>query len=181
MKTQSQNLLKRKHPLNSKVDRKPPFSIRLAQQTDAKAVSALIIGLSDFFAISSSTQNADKFWQSVSPKAVAERISSDSYVCYVAENPSGLCGFVALRGRSHLYHLFVAEHSHRQGLARLLWRKILDHANKPKITVNSSVYAVPVYERLGFIKTEPERCEDGITFVPMVFKTENWQSIQPDV
>ena len=35
------------------------------------------------------------------------------------------------------------------------------------ITVNSSPYAVPIYERLGFRQTKPEQVVDGIRIVPM--------------
>jgi hypothetical protein len=37
-----------------------------------------------------------------------------------------------------------------------------------QVTVNSSPYAVPIYERLGFIKTaEQQEHENGIIYVPM--------------
>ena len=35
------------------------------------------------------------------------------------------------------------------------------------ITVNSSRYGVPVYEKLGFIKMEEEKEQDGLKFTPM--------------
>ena len=35
------------------------------------------------------------------------------------------------------------------------------------VTVNSSLYAVEAYRRLGFVETEPRRTVNGIPFVPM--------------
>ncbi|MGD9950430.1 MAG: GNAT family N-acetyltransferase [Desulfobulbus sp.] len=38
-----------------------------------------------------------------------------------------------------------------------------------QITVNSSLNAVPSYERLGFKTTSEEQCFNGIRFIPMDF------------
>lgn len=73
---------------------------------------------------------------------------------------------IALRGNSHDYHLFVAQAFQRKGLGRSLWRRVyqaaLEAGNNWRFTVNSSVSAVPVYERLGFVaigsKVEKKRC-----------------------
>lgn len=35
-------------------------------------------------------------------------------------------------------------------------------------TVNASNYAVPVYEALGFVRTAPMQCKNGVYFNPMV-------------
>lgn len=35
------------------------------------------------------------------------------------------------------------------------------------VTVNSSAYAVPVYQHLGFVVMRPEQCVSGIRFTPM--------------
>jgi len=49
---------------------------------------------------------------------------------------------------------------------------VLEELKKDKgmtqITVNSSPYAVKVYERLGFVKTEEQQEKDGILYVPMM-------------
>ena len=35
------------------------------------------------------------------------------------------------------------------------------------ITVNSSRYAVPIYEKLGFVKMKEEKEQDGLNLLPM--------------
>jgi predicted GNAT family N-acyltransferase len=35
------------------------------------------------------------------------------------------------------------------------------------VTVNASLYAVPVHQRLGFVATGEPRSQNGITSVPM--------------
>ena len=38
------------------------------------------------------------------------------------------------------------------------------------VTVNSSLYAVPVYQRLGFEADSPPQRRNGLDFVPMTAK-----------
>ena len=76
-------------------------------------------------------------------------------------------------GRSHLCLLFVEKACHRQGIARALFSALRDHCrtapDTPRITVNSSPYAVGAYRRLGFRTTGDERTVDGIRFTPMEY------------
>ena len=44
---------------------------------------------------------------------------------------------------------------------------IIDDNENSFITVNSSRYAVSIYEKIGFIKTEEEKEQDGLKFTPM--------------
>lgn len=149
------------------------FSTRRAVESDALAVSELIVGLSEYFASDSVTQISQKFWDSVSVKAVADRITSSDFYCLVAEDSNGLSGFVAFRNPSHLFHLFVAAHAQSCGLGKLLWQKVLDHSACSEISVNSSVFAVPFYRRLGFTRVGPDKSEDGISYIPMVRKSDS--------
>ena len=75
--------------------------------------------------------------------------------------------------RSHLCLLFVEKACHRQGIARALFSALRDHCrtapDTPRITVNSSPYAVEAYRRLGFRATGSERTVDGIRFTPMEY------------
>ena len=146
-----------------------PFLIRTAIQADALAVSELIAGLSEYFASGPVSQISQEFWDSISVEAVTERIISPDFICFVAEDIHGLSGFVAFRSPSHLLHLFVASRVQSQGLGKLLWQKALDQSASSKITVNSSVFAVPFYQRLGFVRVGLDKSEGGISYSPMVF------------
>ena len=44
---------------------------------------------------------------------------------------------------------------------------IIDDNENSFIIVNSSRYAVPIYQNLGFIKIEEEKEQDGLKFTPM--------------
>ena len=89
---------------------------------------------------------------------------------YVQEDE--IIGVLVIRDISHISIMFVDKRYHRKGIAKKLFTTFLDELRKNKevkqITVNSSPYAVRIYEQLGFIKIG-EQCEreDGIIFTPM--------------
>lgn len=145
--------------------------IRRATPADAKAISALILGVSRYFTLHPAGVGAEAFLATVSAEAIHGYLSSPDFVYRVAEDDGGLAGVVAIRENRHLYHLFVAPDGHRRGLARRLWTEAMDAAlqagNPGEFTVNSTPYAVPVYERFGFVATGPRVETNGIAFVPM--------------
>ena len=144
---------------------------RLATPADAEAISALIRGVSRFFTLRPDGAGAEAFMETISPEAIRGYLSSPEYVYRVAEDDGALAGVVAIRDNRHLYHLFVAPDGHRRGLARRLWTEAMDTAlragNPGEFTVNSSPYAVPVYERFGFVAMGPRTEANGIAFIPM--------------
>ena len=82
-----------------------------------------------------------------------------------------IVGVIATRDISHIALMFVDKKHHRQGVAKQLYSTVLSEIRKnadiTQVTVNSSPYAVAVYERLGFIQTDVQQEKDGIIFVPM--------------
>ena len=83
-----------------------------------------------------------------------------------------IVGVISTRDISHISLMFVERRHHRKGIARELFHTVLDEVRKTseaRITVNSSPYAVPVYERLGFTQTGAQQEKDGIIFVPMAY------------
>ncbi|KXA24931.1 hypothetical protein HMPREF3221_00378 [Fusobacterium nucleatum] len=44
---------------------------------------------------------------------------------------------------------------------------VVNNNENSYITVNSSRYGVSIYEKLGFVKTEEEKEQDGLKFTPM--------------
>ena len=94
-----------------------------------------------------------------------------------------IAGVIATRDISHIALMFVDKQHHRKGIARSLYNTVLSelsrNADVMKITVNSSPYAVPVYERLGFIKTNEQQEKDGIIYVPMVHTINKSSTIKP--
>jgi GNAT superfamily N-acetyltransferase len=135
------------------------MQIRLATKDDATAISGLIRPLAERdIAQEYSAEGADNLLGSMSPEAI-ERYLSENYRYHVAEENGELAGVVATWENRHLYHLFVAEAFQRQGLARRLWeiarQACLEAGGSGTFTVNSSRFAVGVYQRLGFVEASP--------------------------
>ena len=75
-----------------------------------------------------------------------------------------------MRDNTHLFHMFVP-----RACTGAAWRAVC--AGRPRgvagqgrvtaFTVNSSAYALPLYESLGFVATGPKVETGGIAFVPM--------------
>jgi len=81
-----------------------------------------------------------------------------------------IIGVISTENTSHISLMFVAKQHHRKGIARKLFdivREDLVKQSTTQITVNSSPYAVKVYESLGFVKTGEQQENDGIIFIPM--------------
>lgn len=95
------------------------------------------------------------------------------HVYHVAAEAGVLAGFIAIRGNSHVFHLFVDKRWHRRGLARRLWETARDAAmargGDGTFTVNASNHAVPVYAAFGFGAVAPAQCVKGLYFNPMRF------------
>ena len=82
-----------------------------------------------------------------------------------------LVGIIATRNEGrHVALFFVDGDYHRKGIGRKLWDAVLEDSTAEEITVNSSEYAVNIYRKLGFEQAENLREENGIRFVPMVYR-----------
>ena len=145
------------------------FEIHDAAEQDAEAISALIGELKYLFLDASSDEASRSFLQSLTPDAVRQRIACNDYLHLVAESGGQIVGVIVMRNRSHLYHLFVSAPYHRHGIAKSLWARAQRDPGTSTYTVNSSLFAVPVYERLGFTASGSLQSKDGVTFQPMLF------------
>lgn len=87
-------------------------------------------------------------------------------------------GIIALKNTNHISLLFVDPNYHCQGVAKRLFSFLRGYlaaqGQKGKITVNSSPYAVEVYRRLGFKVTDSLQEQNGIKYVPMVYKNQTY-------
>lgn len=79
-----------------------------------------------------------------------------------------LVGTFAMR-QGHVSLLFVKKAFHRRGIAKNLFLHVLEQIKSEVITVNSSPYALEVYEKLGFTAVNSEQLINGIRYTPMVY------------
>ena len=145
------------------------MDIREAKPEHSESISILINSVAHYFTLDPSGKGAEFFLESITPEAIRSYISDPSYYYLVAFQDEELAGVAALKEGTHLFHLFVAPPFQKKGLSRQLWDAIQDGAklDNSKFTVNSTPYAVPVYEKLGFNVTGPRTEMNGIAFVPM--------------
>ena len=145
--------------------------IALAESSQVEAISALIRSLAGYFVATPDDEQVGPFLYSLHPSSIAALIADPAFRYYTATSGDTLRGVIALRDRAHVHHLFVAPDGHRRGIARALWEHAQAEAHRPgeggAFTVNSSLYAVPVYERFGFCIIAPETERNGVRFVPM--------------
>lgn len=99
-----------------------------------------------------------------------------SFFLCAKDNKQNLLGIMEIRNYNHISLLFVHKKHHKKGLSRLLYqeavKKIIDAGNKSErnplvITVNSSIYAAKIYEKLGFVALKETQYVEGMRFIPM--------------
>lgn len=154
------------------------FEIRPATASDAEAISHLITGWAHHY-LADPAPEAAPFLATLTPSATAERITAENFRYYVAQGADGVDGVIAIRNGSHLYHLFVRAEAHGQGIARALWEHAKAQSGHSRFVVNSSLPAIPVYERFGFVIKAAPQTANGLVFVPMEYTHEAGNSLQP--
>jgi GNAT superfamily N-acetyltransferase len=149
------------------------MEIRPATPEDAGTISELILRLTHYFTLDPDGKGAETFLETISPEGIAGFIKAPDFQYLAGIIDGKIAGVVAIRDNRHLYHLFVAPVFHRQGLAKELWehamRESLVRGNPGEFTVNSTLYAVPVYASFGFEVVGEKIETNGIAFVPMKF------------
>jgi hypothetical protein len=145
------------------------ISFRPADASDATAISLLIHSLAGYIEDEPVNPQVESYLDTITPEALSARIAAPGFTYIVAEDHSGVCGVAALRDSRHVYHLFVRQELHRRGLARELWERLRSSSSSSFFTVNSSLFAVPVYTRLGFVSTGEKQSRNGVTVQPMVY------------
>ena len=91
-----------------------------------------------------------------------------SFKVYGAFEDNILKGLIATdRRKRHINLFFVDKVSQGKGIGKKLMNIVVNNNENSYITVNSSRYGVPIYEKLGFEKIEDEKEQDGLKFTPM--------------
>ena len=152
-------------PLNQQLITRP------ARETDSPAIAALLDSLAAHILADPGAPAAAAFIASISPTAIAGYIRNPDYRYILGYIGETLVGAAAMRDNSHLYHLFVSARFQRRGIAKTLWTQLRDGAiaagGTGAFTVNSSINAIAVYSRLGFVAAGEVQHKNGLQFQPM--------------
>jgi GNAT superfamily N-acetyltransferase len=145
--------------------------IRPIQDNDVPHVARLLNDLSRQFIVHESTPEGAATFLRENDEEAIRRYIEIGHVYHVAEADGEIAGFIAVRDRSHLFHMFVGVKWQGQGVARELWEVAravaIESGGSGAFTVNSSNFALPVYEAMGFVRTAPMQCVKGLYFNPM--------------
>ena len=110
-----------------------------------------------------SEQGIETFCSFVDNKEITK-----SFKIYGAFENNILKGIIATdRRKRHINLFFVDKSSQGKGIGKELMSVIVNDNENSYITVNSSRYGVIIYEKLGFVKMEEEKEQDGLKFTPM--------------
>lgn len=148
------------------------FAIRPPAEGEEIEVCNLVArSFNEFIAPEFSEEGVLEFYKYANPRAFLRRLES-GYFALVAEAKNKIAGVIEIKGKSHLSMLYVEKAYHHKGIARELIKAVLEEREMySDITVNSSKYAVPFYESLGFIQIEDEKTICGVIHVPMMVST----------
>ena len=143
--------------------------IKRATASHAKAIKSLIESLSHFYLSDENQVLPAWFSETLELSAIQERLESNGYLHLIATVEGKLAGYIAFRGSDHLYHLFVDESYQGRGIAKALWQEALNETKASKVTLRSSVFAIPVYRSFGFVESSERAEKDGIAYQPMIW------------
>ena len=112
----------------------------------------------------------EEFFRFANPGAMKERMQADGFVL-VACQDDALAGMLEFFPPDRIAMLFVAVQ--QQGIAKELLANAIRKAQGVNpdmscLTVHSSPFAEPIYQKLGFRQTGQRTTEKGITYIPMM-------------
>lgn len=127
-----------------------------------------------FIAPDYSREGIETFYKFIDKGDSIKKALEQKELCVIAKDEEKIRGMLLTRNSSHISLLFVDENYHSKGIAKKLLNIMTENVDKniKKITVNSSPYAVAVYEKLGFIKLSELQERDGIEYIAMEMNLE---------
>ncbi|MDR0437693.1 MAG: GNAT family N-acetyltransferase [Bacteroidales bacterium] len=128
----------------------------------------------EFEAYQCSAKGVREFQNFIEGSSIEKLLGNSEMIMWGSFYNGEIIGAIAAKSPNHISLLFVDKKYHRRGIARALYQKFIEYSKKDncsEISVNSSLYAVEAYKRLGFVATDTEQeHENGIRFVPMKHK-----------
>lgn len=147
------------------------ITIREATFADSKAISDLISRNAQSLLQDDFENGGLAFFLSTVEQRAIREYMDQGFSYLVAVDNTKIVGVIAMKDYSHMFHLFVDKVHHNKGIAKQLWQAIYQHSvkhgNRGKFTLNSTSYALPVYERWGFVTTDEQQSRHGIRYTPM--------------
>jgi GNAT superfamily N-acetyltransferase len=121
-----------------------------------------------------SSEGVQEFHRYIEPAAFQARYPKNHF-SLIALSQTIVVGMIEMRGYDHVSLLFVDQDYQRRGIAKELLNQAIQicqgHESQPSgISVNSSSFAVSIYEKLGFQQVGERQVKNGIGFTPMLLR-----------
>ncbi|KZL04619.1 hypothetical protein PsAD2_04703 [Pseudovibrio axinellae] len=147
---------------------------RQAKISDATAISTLILETQNQFSMEKFSSEGERFLAELCSAEAIERYLESGYTYFVAEDGAAIIGVIGVRHGRHIEHNFVRGDYHRQGISSQLWELAREscrqQGNVGEFELQASTFAIPIYERWGFVKEGEKQDIGGIIFTPMRLK-----------
>ncbi len=109
------------------------------------------------------------YLKSLQPQAIEALITSERMVWLLAIHDNNTVGILAVEDKSVITYFFVHPQRQKMGIGKRLWQFAMGaKAFGPALKVRSSLFAVPVYERLGFKAMASPSSFNGLAYQTMV-------------
>ena len=93
-------------------------------------------------------------------------------VLYAALHNNKITGILAVDDKlNHICLFFIDKDFQNTGIGTALFKRFFNESTPKAVTVNSSPFAVKVYEKLGFTATGSRQISDGIVYIPMLYSS----------
>jgi len=148
------------------------LEIRPPLVAEADATVALVLrAFDEFIAPDYSEEGIATFHAVITADSLVEAIH-DGDIVLVGLVDGVLTGVVRVRDETHISWLYVDRQYQSRGIGRKLVRSAVAqigarHPEAATITLHSSPFAVPIYQRMGFAVAGSETTKDGIRMTPM--------------
>lgn len=149
------------------------YSIVKINKNDSRLIGTLDLVwhvFQEFEAPGYSEEGVTEFKKFISLTSIKEQLDCGDFHLWICLHEEKVVGVIASRDLSHISLLFVDKEYHKKGIGKDLYKTFLNSCLEQgclEITVNSSPYAVEIYQKLGFKNTDIEQTVNGIRFTPM--------------
>lgn len=128
----------------------------------------------EFIAPGYSEEGINEFSKYITPEFTRYRLENDHFML-LALSREVIVGVIEVRNNNHISLFFVRKEYQNKGIGKKLNELAIVKCKtcNPQISTieaYSSPYAVPIYEKLGFVKVSDEQIVNGMRFTPMIFK-----------
>jgi GNAT superfamily N-acetyltransferase len=147
------------------------------QPGDEHSVCDLVLRVFDrFVAPDYCEEGISEFKSYITVEGLIKRSEEDHFFL-LARHSDKIVGMIDIREHHHVSLFFVDAAFQNKGIGKALFQKAAALCKNRgselnQFSVNSSPYAVPIYEKMGFQKTDEEQIKNGMRFLPMSLKPE---------